>query len=99
MIGPLAESSGAVRGRVEAARELQEQRGTLNRSLSRVGLDREPFTPDAERLLADSVKEHGLSARAWDRLRRVARTIADLEAADKIGADPLPEALSYRSAP
>ena len=53
--------------------------------------------PDAESLLRAAMEEMGLSARAHDRILRVARTIADLDAADTIGAVHLSEAINYRT--
>ena len=47
-------------------------------------------------MLADSVNELGLSARAHDKILRVARTIADLEQSSEILADHLNEAVNYR---
>ena len=47
-------------------------------------------------LMKQAMDELGLSARAYDKVRRVARTIADLEAADKISEAHLAEAIQYR---
>jgi len=47
-------------------------------------------------LLGQAVSELGLSARAYDKIRRVARTIADLEDSDRITADHVAEAVGYR---
>jgi magnesium chelatase family protein len=55
------------------------------------------LTADAEGLLKAAMEEMGLSARAHDRILRVARTIADLDAADVIGAAHLSEAINYRT--
>ena len=50
-----------------------------------------------EALLRTAIHELGLSARAYDRVRKVARTFADLEGAEGIGTAHLAEALPYRS--
>jgi magnesium chelatase family protein len=47
-------------------------------------------------LLVHSARRLGLSARGYDRLRKVARTIADLDGADEIGIDHMGEALQFR---
>ena len=52
---------------------------------------------DAEGLLKAAMEEMGLSARAHDRILRVGRTIADLDAADRIGPAHLSEAINYRA--
>jgi magnesium chelatase family protein len=52
---------------------------------------------DAENLLKTAMEEMGLSARAHDRILRVARTIADLDAADTIRSEHLSEAINYRT--
>ena len=50
-----------------------------------------------ERLLERAMQRFGLSARAHDRIRRVARTIADLAGAEDIGIEHLSEAVQYRT--
>ena len=52
---------------------------------------------DCQGLLQSAMEELGLSARAHDRILRMARTIADLEGAANIGAGHLSEAIQYRS--
>lgn len=94
--GPPGESSAAVADRVAAARSLQVERGRLNRDLSRGRLDELAVTPDAETLLGRAVDRTGLTARGYDRIRRVARTLADLDSTDKVGEGHVAEALALR---
>jgi magnesium chelatase family protein len=47
-------------------------------------------------MMKQAMDELGLSARAYDKVRRVARTLADLAAADSIGEDHVAEAVQYR---
>jgi magnesium chelatase family protein len=96
--GQPGESSASVRARVEAARTRQRARdprpnATLpTRALAEVvQLDTE-----ANRLMERAVDRLALSARAIDRVRRVARTIADLEGDTGVSAHHLAEALQYR---
>lgn len=56
-----------------------------------------PMTPAAEQLLRASYDTLGLSARAHDRILRVARTIADLAGKRLLDEDALLEALQYRA--
>jgi magnesium chelatase family protein len=88
-----------VRTRVAAARTRQQQRtGCANARLRLPQLKRHAALDEAERLLLERAAERlQLSARACHRILRVARTIADLDHADTLGAAHLAEAISYRS--
>ena len=97
------ETSAAIRQRVEAAREVQRQRyqGTgipCNARLTPARL-REfcVLSPDAQRLMETAFDKLGLSARSYDRLLRVSRTVADLAGEKVIGADAVAEAIQYRN--
>lgn len=92
-------TSAQMRERVLAARERQHARQgpTLNAKLRGKDLDRLAAIDDAARaVLGQAMTELGLSARAYDKVRRVARTIADLDGADAIGLPHVAEAIQYR---
>jgi magnesium chelatase family protein len=97
------ESSAALRRRVEAARQRQTLRyaSSLSRTNSRMSLaDIRRHCAIDDRLgdlLQRAMERLALSARAYDRILKVARTIADLAGADAIEADHLLEAIQYRS--
>ena len=97
-----AESSADVRARVNAARERQRARFTdksqCNARMQAKEL-RQFCAPDqdGEILLKAAFDTMHLSARSYDRILRVARTIADLEGADTIRADHIAEAIQYRT--
>jgi magnesium chelatase family protein len=91
-----------VRARAEAARERQRRRyaGTPVHHNAELTGDAiltacEP-TDAAQRLLQDTLQAAGLSGRAWSRILKVARTVADLEAAERVESDHVLEAASFR---
>ncbi|HVL66399.1 MAG TPA: YifB family Mg chelatase-like AAA ATPase [Vicinamibacterales bacterium] len=92
------EPSWAIRARVIAARERQAARdGMLNARLHGRRLRAATtLDADARRLRDAALEKLSLTARGHDRVLRVARTIADLDAADRIGAQHLAEALQFR---
>ncbi|MDR1763462.1 MAG: YifB family Mg chelatase-like AAA ATPase [Dysgonamonadaceae bacterium] len=99
-----AESSEAVRTRVINARKIQEKRfakeaGIYCNAQMTTRLLHKHARPDAAGLvkLRDAMERLSLSARAYDRILRVARTIADLEEAPNIEVHHLAEAISYRN--
>jgi len=91
-------TSATMRDRVQAARALQHARGVVNASIP-AGRIRDICALDAngERTLELAVQRLGLSARAHDRILKVARTIADLSAKEAIQARHVAEAVQYRS--
>lgn len=98
--GPLGEGSAAVAARVEAARDRARHRGVrANAELPASRLDElAPLAPGASRLLEHRLRTGLLSARGVHRVRRVARTIADLgEAPGPVGEEHVCLALSLRA--
>ena len=98
-----SESSASIRERVNAARAIQLERfrGTSVISNARIpaGMLRKvcAMTDDASSMLHGVFDRMGLSARAYDRLLKVARTIADLDSAEIIDTRHLSAAVQYRS--
>jgi len=95
-----AEPSAAIRARVETARARQRQRGRgLCNAAVAVKQLRDFCTIDSpgRQVLGAAVARLHLSARAHDRILRVARTLADLDGLDAIAPAHLAEAIGYRS--
>ena len=97
------ESSASIRGRVHRAREIQSRRfaGTslfCNAHMNPRQLRQFcPLSEPVQRFLRGLVESLGLSARAFDRILKLSRTIADLEGADQITTSHIAEAAQYRS--
>ncbi|HEY4361588.1 MAG TPA: YifB family Mg chelatase-like AAA ATPase [Bryobacteraceae bacterium] len=91
-------SSLEMRERVCAAREIQRQRGFYNAHIPSAALRTLCALDDAgERMLEMAVRRLGFSARAHDRILKVARTVADLDHAEGVSSKHLAEAVQYRS--
>lgn len=93
--------SAEMRSRVLAARDRQAKRNggdtRTNSMLSSRELTRFAVLDDAgQQLLKQAMTELGLSARAYDKIRRIARTIADLDKSDSVSANHVAEAVQYR---
>jgi magnesium chelatase family protein len=100
-----AEGSTQIRTRVMAARERQRERfrkfgekiySNAQMTTRQIRAYCE-LSADAERLLERAMQQQGLTARAHDRILKVARTIADLEGAESLAVPHLAEAIQYRT--
>ncbi len=97
LFGPAGESSATIRSRVVEARRVQLDRNkTINAALSRKQLDQLPYEEAALDLIEKAVAKGIITGRGADRVRRVARTIADLAGVETVGDDHAGEALAYR---
>jgi len=103
--GTASEGSKEIRDRVLAARERQRLRflsakekiySNAQMGTRQIRLFCE-LAPDAERLLERAMQQQGLSARAHDRILKVARTIADLEGTEALNVSHIAEAIQYRT--
>jgi magnesium chelatase family protein len=100
---PAGESSALIRKRVIAAREIQLERLSRDNVYSNSAMSPTQIRSfcgldaDSENLLERAMLRQGLSARAHDRILKVARTIADLEASENIQPTHISEAINYRS--
>lgn len=97
------ESSGSIRVRVEAARDIQRSRFRRSSIQSNGEMTTRHVRKHCEldsacrKLLEGALEQLSLSARAYDRILKVARTIADLNGAESIDAAHLSEAIQYRA--
>ena len=99
-----SESSASIRERVVRAREIQNERfrgvkGVHCNAQMTSALLREYAQPDEKGLerLRDAMTRLNMSARAYDRILKVARTIADLEGSAKVKSHHIAEAINYRN--
>ncbi len=99
-----SERTHTIKDRVKAAREIQNKRFKDSKRKIKTNSDMNvkelgifaPLTPDVKKLLNDSAERLGLSARAYHRVIKIARTIADLENSPDIKANHILEAIQYR---
>jgi len=103
--GAAAEGSAQIRERVVKARARQRER--FAKGKEKIFANAQMGTrqirahcelgQDAERLLERAMQQQGLTARAHDRILKVARTVADLEGAERVAVSHLAEAIQYRT--
>ncbi|HSE25245.1 MAG TPA: YifB family Mg chelatase-like AAA ATPase, partial [Pyrinomonadaceae bacterium] len=100
---PETDSSAMIRERVLKARERQQSRFATEKIFSNAAMTPRmirafcQIDSHSEKMLETAMRRLGLSARAYDRILKVSRTIADLEGADAINSNHVSEAVGYRS--
>ena len=100
--GPRGESSNSIKDRVMEARSRQNKRFSelsiqVNAQMDVRSIEKLcPLDDASESLLTQAVRRLGLSMRAFHRMIKVARTIADLQSSDEIKQEHVAEALQYR---
>lgn len=98
-----AESSAVIKARVEKARAIQRERLRHDRIFHNARMSTRlikkycTLEDEAKEILRLAMTELGLSARAYDKVIRVSRTIADLAGSDTIRGEHIAEAVQYRS--
>ena len=98
-----SESSAEIKKRVNAARTLQQNRFAGSGIAANADMDTKALntwcalSDDCEELMRGAFDRMGLTARSYDRILRVARTIADLEGSESIEAMHIAEAIQYRT--
>jgi magnesium chelatase family protein len=99
-----SEHSASIRERVVTARKIQEQRYANNKGIycnsqmtTRMLQDICRIGAEGQTMLKNAMERLSLSARAYDRILKVSRTIADLDASPDILSEHLAEAINYRS--
>ncbi|MFN3967024.1 MAG: YifB family Mg chelatase-like AAA ATPase, partial [Endomicrobiia bacterium] len=98
----LSETSEKIRERIIKAREIQRQRfkkykiHTNSKMNSKLIKKFCPLTDESKKLLSNAIEKFGLSARAYDSILKVARTISDLSEEENISTQAIAEAIQYR---
>ena len=98
-----AESSAEIKKRVNAARDVQRRRFGESSSMCNARMGAKELrahcalSADGEELMKAAFEAMGLTARSYDRILRVARTIADMEGAESIEPEHIAEAIQYRT--
>jgi magnesium chelatase family protein len=98
-----AATSADIRERMNQARAIQSERLGRTKIHCNAQMNNRQIRSyctvdlDSHRLLEAAIDKLGLSARAYNRILRIGRTIADLEQAESIGANHVSEAIQYRS--
>ena len=101
--GNSAESSAEIKARVDRARKIQNERYKDENIICNARLTPKMLkkycvlSEDAENILAAAFKNMGLSGRAYDRILKVSRTLADLDGAEKIESQHIAQAIQFRS--
>ncbi|MFH1776897.1 MAG: YifB family Mg chelatase-like AAA ATPase [Candidatus Omnitrophota bacterium] len=97
------ETSKTIKRRINKVRKIQYKRFKKNKILTNAQMNHKlikkycVLDEECKNLLKMAINELGLSARAYDRILKVARTIADLEESDNIRGEHISEAIQYRS--
>jgi magnesium chelatase family protein len=97
------ETSSSIRERTRRAREVQYRRFSGTRIFCNAQMGTRhikqhcKLTPEAELMLKQAIEQLRLSARAYDRILKLSRTIADLAGSEPIGVEHIAEAVQYRS--
>jgi magnesium chelatase family protein len=100
---PAGESSLAIRNRIQSVRQVQAERYQGQKAVTNASLSGRQIkehcllTPEADNLLKAAMERFSLSARSYDKLKKVGRTIADLDKSEKIEAEHISEAIQYRA--